>query len=162
SSQGSVVPVGPPRQTRKDRQFLHFSNPLAPLWARRRTEATMANALHYKSNLRDIFFNLFEVLEIQRGVLGNGAYANLDETTVRDSLTQLVKLAETGLAASFVEGDRTPLTFAPETGDVKIPEGLKKSINAWFEGGWHLLEVPERLGGIGAPPSVCWAANELI
>jgi hypothetical protein len=122
----------------------------------------MANALHYKSNLRDIFFNLFEVLEVQRHVLGQGAFANLDEETMRDSLAQVAKLCEGEIAASFVEGDRTPLKFDEKTGSVTLPPGVKKSIHAWFEGGWHMLEVPERLGGVGAPPSICWAANEML
>ena len=29
---------------------------------------------HYKSNLRDTFFNLFEILEIQRTTLGKGPF----------------------------------------------------------------------------------------
>ena len=122
----------------------------------------MAQSLHYKSNLRDIFFNLFEVLEVQRHVLGQGDFAHLDEDTMRDSLTQVAKLCENEIASSFVEGDRTPLKFDASTGTVTLPEGTKRSIRAWFEGGWHMLEVPERLGGVGAPPSICWAANEML
>ncbi len=117
---------------------------------------------HYKSNLRDIFFNLFEVLEVQRDVLGKGRFENLDEATIRDSLTQVEKVCSEDIAQSFVEGDRTPLKLDQASGNVTLPPGIKKSIQNWFEGGWHLLEVPERLGGIGAPPSVCWAQNELI
>ena len=60
----------------------------------------MANAPHYKSNLRDIFFNLFEMYDVGTKTLGHGPYAHLDEETMR--------------------------------------------------------------GGIGAPPSVCWAVNEMI
>ena len=122
----------------------------------------MANALHYKSNLRDIFFNLFEVLEIQRTVLGQPGFENVDEVTMRDSLTQIERVCSNEIAASFVEGDRVPLKFDPDTGTVVVPDGIKKSIRAWFEGGWHMLEVPERLGGVGAPPSVAWATNEMF
>ena len=71
----------------------------------------MSNALHYKSNLRDIFFNLFEVLEVQRTTLGQGEFANMDEATARDLLENLEKFASNELAASFIEGDRTPLKF---------------------------------------------------
>ena len=39
----------------------------------------MSTANHYKSNLRDTFFNLFEVLRIQEKVLGNGRFTALDE-----------------------------------------------------------------------------------
>ena len=38
---------------------------------------------------------------------------------------------------------------------------ITRSLKAWFEGGWHMLEIPERLGGMGAPPSLAWAALEL-
>ncbi len=120
----------------------------------------MANAPHYKSNLRDAYFNLFEVLDIGRSVLGKGPYAHLDEATMRDSLEQLKKLAETELAASFVEGDRTPLKLDGE-GNVTLPPGTRKSLKSWFDGGWHMLECPEHLGGVNAPPSVCWAVNEM-
>lgn len=122
--------------------------------------ANAAQSKHYKANLRDALFNLFEVLDIGRTVLGQGPYAHLDEATMRDSLEQVKKLAEEQLALSFVEGDRTPLKL-DDKGNVTIPEGLKKSLQAWFEGGWHFLECPERLGGANAPPSVCWAVNEM-
>ena len=120
----------------------------------------MAN--HYKSNLRDINFNLFEMLDVGTKILGHGQYAHLDEATMRDSLAQVEKLASNEIAASFVEGDRTPLKLDEKTGNVTLPAGVKKSIDKVYEGGWHLLEVPERLGGIGAPPSVCWAVNEMV
>ena len=62
---------------------------------------------HYKSNLRDIEFNLFEVLG--RGdVLGHGPYADLDEDTAREMLKEVARLAENDLAESFVDADRNP------------------------------------------------------
>jgi alkylation response protein AidB-like acyl-CoA dehydrogenase len=122
----------------------------------------MTKAAHYKSNLRDVFFNLFEVLDIEKTTLGKGPFASLDAQTARDTLTQLEKLAVNELAASFVEGDRTPLKLDEATGEVTLPEGIKKSLQAWFDGGWHMLEIPEHMGGMGAPPSVCWAGMELV
>ncbi|HEY1098297.1 MAG TPA: acyl-CoA dehydrogenase [Myxococcota bacterium] len=122
----------------------------------------MANAPHYKSNLRDIYFNLFEMHDVGGTVLGHGPYANLDEETMRDTLAQVEKLASNEVAASFIEGDRVPLKHDEKTGTVTLPAGVKKSIEKVYEGGWHLLEVPERLGGIGAPPSICWAVNEMV
>jgi hypothetical protein len=122
----------------------------------------MSKAIHYKSNLRDVFFNLFEVLDIEKTTLGQGPFASLDGATARDTLQQLEKLAINELAASFIEGDRTPLKLDEKTGNVTVPEGIKKSLKAWFDGGWHMLEVPEHMGGMGAPPSVCWAGMELV
>jgi hypothetical protein len=47
---------------------------------------------HYKSNLRDIEFNLFEVFQRQ-DLLGSGPYPDLDEETARDILSEVEKLA---------------------------------------------------------------------
>ena len=38
---------------------------------------------HYKSNLRDLEFNLFEVFNRQE-IMGSGPFEDLDEDTARD------------------------------------------------------------------------------
>jgi len=121
----------------------------------------MSTANHYKSNLRDTFFNLFEVLRIQEKVLGNGRFTALDEDGAKDALVQFERFVQNSLAPSWVEGDRTPLEL-DEQGNVVIPPGLHKSIRAYEEAGWAKLELPEHLGGFGAPPSVVWSAFELM
>ena len=45
---------------------------------------------HYKSNLRDIEFTLFEVLGRQK-VLGTGPYAEVDEDTARSILDEVLQ-----------------------------------------------------------------------
>ena len=47
---------------------------------------------HYKSNLRDIEFNLFEVLGRQE-LLGTGPFAEVDTDTARDMLAEINRLA---------------------------------------------------------------------
>jgi len=121
----------------------------------------MSTAPHYKDNLRDSFFNLFEFLDVGRTSLGKGPFAQLDADTAKEMLLQLRKVAHNDLAPSFVEGDRTPLRLDPE-GTVHLPEGIKKSLQAYFEAGMHLLDIPTHLDGMGAPPSVAWAGFELI
>ena len=116
---------------------------------------------HYKSNLRDIFFNLFEVLEIQKATLGQGVFAGMDEDTVRSSIEAYEEFCQKELAPSWAISDRIPLELEKETGTVKLPEPLKRSIRATFEQGWPLLSLPERMGGIGAPPTVVWGSFEL-
>lgn len=121
----------------------------------------MSTAQHYKSNLRDIFFNLFEVLEIQRTSLGHGAFAGFDEAAARDALTQFERFAQAELAPSFVEGDRTPLTL-DKAGNVTLPPGVRDAILAYHKADWAKLDLPEHLGGYGAPPSVIWSKFELM
>jgi alkylation response protein AidB-like acyl-CoA dehydrogenase len=116
---------------------------------------------HYKSNLRDIKFNLFEVLRRQ-DVLGAPPYSDLDEETVRSILDEVNRLATGPLADSFAAADREPPVFDPATGTVRIPEGFKRSYRAFSEGQWWRLDVPPGLGGTGAPRSLHWAIAELV
>ncbi len=121
----------------------------------------MSTALHYKSNLRDVYFNLFEFNRVQDNALGRAPYGSMDADSARDALRALDELARLEIAASFADADRTPLAQDAQ-GNVLLPASLKKSLNAYWDAGWHLLEIPEHLGGFGAPPSVTWAAFELV
>ena len=116
---------------------------------------------HYKSNLRDIEFNLFEVLRRQ-DVLGAEPYPDLDEETARGILDEVNRLATGPLAESFAEADRNPPVFDPATGSVHMPEGFKKSYQAFVDAEWFRLELPPELGGNRAPRSLGWAVAELI
>ena len=116
---------------------------------------------HYKSNVRDQVFNLFEVLGVDR-VLGEGAFADIDVDTAREMLNEMARLAEGPVAASFVEGDRNPPVFDPETFTVAIPESFKKSVKAVIEGGWDKVGLEEELGGMPMPRALMWAINEHI
>src|ERR671910_538353 len=115
---------------------------------------------HYKSNLRDIFFNLFEVLGRDE-ILGTGPYADMDHDTAVAVLTEVDRLARTKLADSFAEVDRNLPVFDPATGSVTLPEAFKKTFTALMESGSWQLELPAELGGQPTPPSVQWAVNEL-
>ena len=115
---------------------------------------------HYKSNVRDIEFNLFEVLGREE-ILGTGPYADLDRETVSAMLTEVDHLARTKLAASFSDTDGNLPVFDPETHSVTVPDHLKKSYQALMDSGAWQLELPEELGGQVTPPSVQWAVHEL-
>ncbi|MFI6833208.1 acyl-CoA dehydrogenase [Kribbella sp. NPDC050241] len=116
---------------------------------------------HYKSNLRDIEFNLLEVLG-RDAVLGQGPYADMDVDTAREVLAEIDRLAKHELAESFIEADRNPPVFDPETHEVRMPEAFKKSYHAYMDAEWFKLELPAELGGQPTPPSLRWAAAELV
>jgi alkylation response protein AidB-like acyl-CoA dehydrogenase len=116
---------------------------------------------HYKSNVRDLEFNLFEVFKVQDR-LGKGPFEQADEDTARGVLAELNNLATGPLGASFAEGDRIGTTFDPATHSVTLPEAFKKSYQALWDGEWYRLSLPTDLGGFGIPPSVQWTAAELI
>ena len=116
---------------------------------------------HYKSNLRDIEFNLYEVFGADK-TLGQGPYSQLDKQSCRDLLKEVQRLCENDLAASFVDGDRNPPVFDAESGSVTLPASFVKSYATYHEGGWDKFSLSEHLGGIGAPPSLIWAVSEMI
>jgi hypothetical protein len=116
---------------------------------------------HYKSNVRDQEFNLFEVLGLDK-VLGQGDYTDLDADTAREMLAEISRLAEGPVAASFVEGDRNPPVFDPATHSVTLPESFKKSVNAVMDAGWDKAGLDEELGGMPMPRSLMWALHEHI
>jgi alkylation response protein AidB-like acyl-CoA dehydrogenase len=116
---------------------------------------------HYKSNLRDIEFNLFEVLRRQ-DLLGQPPYPELDEETVRGILGELERMATGPLAESFADADRNPPVFDAATNSVRIPESLRKSFRTFMDAEWYRLSLPAELGGTQAPRSLNWALAELI
>jgi len=116
---------------------------------------------HYRSNLRDLEFNLFEVFGTGER-LGHGRYAALDRDTAATVLREVQRLAEGELAASFADADRNPPIFDPATGAVTLPESFRRSYRALAEAQWWRLDLPEHLGGYGAPPSLRWAVAEML
>ena len=68
---------------------------------------------HYKTNLRDIEFNLFEVLGRDE-VLGTGPFAEVDGETARSILAEVDRLSREELAASYEDSDRNPPVFDPD------------------------------------------------
>jgi alkylation response protein AidB-like acyl-CoA dehydrogenase len=116
---------------------------------------------HYKSNLRDIEFNLFEVLD-RETVYGTGPFAEMDVDTAKSVLTEITRLAENELAASYEESDRNPPVFDPETNTAPVPASFKKSYQAYMDAEWWRLCVPEKLGGTTAPRSLLWGFAETI
>ncbi|WP_099020976.1 acyl-CoA dehydrogenase [Mycolicibacterium palauense] len=116
---------------------------------------------HYKSNVRDQVFNLFELLGVDKS-FGEGKFADLDTETVGEMLAEMARLAEGPVAESFVEGDRNPPTFDPETHAVSLPEDFKKSVRAVTEAGWDKVGLDEALGGTPVPKALSWALQEHI
>jgi alkylation response protein AidB-like acyl-CoA dehydrogenase len=116
---------------------------------------------HFKSNLRDIEFNLFEVLKRQE-LLGRDPYPEVDEETARGILDEVNRLAIGPVAESFAEADRHPPVFDPATHSVELPAAFKRSYDAFIDAEWFRLELPPELGGTSVPRSLGWAVAELI
>ncbi|HJT95311.1 MAG TPA: acyl-CoA dehydrogenase [Mycobacterium sp.] len=114
---------------------------------------------HYKSNVRDLEFNLFEVLDLEKA-LATGEFGDLDGESVRQMLDEASRLAQGPLAEAFADADRNPPTFDPAAHTVSLPESFKKSFRAWQQGEWFRIGLSEAVGGVPAPAMVAWAVNE--
>lgn len=116
---------------------------------------------HYKSNLRDIEFNLFEVLGRDK-LYGTGPFAEMDAETAKSILAEVTRLAENDLAESFADADRNPPVFDPDTNTAPLPASFKKSYKAFMDAEYWRLGLPEEIGGTTAPRSLIWAYAELV
>src|SRR6266508_3364368 len=101
---------------------------------------------HFKSNVRDVEFNLFEVFGTDQ-VLEKPPFEDVDETTARGMIEEVAKLAEGPLAASFADADRNPPVFDPDTHSVQFPESFKKSYQALQDSEFWRVETLPELGG---------------
>ena len=116
---------------------------------------------HYKSNLRDTEFVLFELLGVQER-LGQGPFDEVDEETARGMLSEVERLASGPVAESLIDSDRNPPVFDPATHTATLPEAFKKSFKAYMDAEWWRMQVPAELGGTVVPASLKWAAEEMI
>ena len=114
---------------------------------------------HYKTNLRDIEFNLFEFLKVGDWY-GTAPFDAFDEDTAGDALREVERLSREEFATSFVEADRTELELVD--GKIALPDSVKASLDALYDGDWHLLGIDPELGGFGAPGSLRWATSEFF
>jgi alkylation response protein AidB-like acyl-CoA dehydrogenase len=116
---------------------------------------------HYKSNLRDIEFNLFEVFGVD-DVLGSEPFADVDRTTAREILHEVERQAREELSTVFASADRHPPVFDPATHSVTMPDDFKRVFDAYMDAEWYRLELPAELGGQPVPPSLRWSIAELV
>ncbi len=116
---------------------------------------------HYKSNLRDLEFNLFEVFGADRA-FGQEPYSDLDVDTARSFLAEVDRLARQDLATSYQDSDRNPPVFDPATHTAPLPESFKKSYRAFMESEFWRLDLPSELDGTNAPRALWWALAELV
>ena len=116
---------------------------------------------HYRSNLRDLQFTLFDVLGADRHY-GTGPFAEFDVETARDVLAQIERLAVGPIAESYTESDRHPPVYDPDTSSVTMPEPFRRSFEAYIDAEWWRLDLPAEAGGTPAPRSLWWGLVELV
>jgi alkylation response protein AidB-like acyl-CoA dehydrogenase len=116
---------------------------------------------HYRHNLRDIEFNLFEVFGREQ-VLGAAPFEDIDAETAREMLHEMARLATENVAPSLLDSDRNPPVYDPKTYSATLPESFKRSYQAYLDSGFWGLALPQELGGAAAPSSLRWSMLEFI
>ncbi len=116
---------------------------------------------HYKHNLRDVEFNLFELFGRDQ-LLGTAPFEDLDADTARETLHEMARLATEDLAPSLIDSDRNPPVFDPATHSVALPGSFRKSFQAYVDSGFWQIGLPEELDGTPAPSSLRWALMEFL
>ncbi|HET9876748.1 MAG TPA: acyl-CoA dehydrogenase [Mycobacterium sp.] len=116
---------------------------------------------HYKANLRDIEFNVFEALQLGP-ILDSGAAGELDSTTARESLAEVARFAEGPIAESFAAADRTPPVFLPDRHTITVPEPIQATVQAIWDAEWWRLRIAPEIGGVPVPAALMWAFVEMV
>jgi hypothetical protein len=116
---------------------------------------------HYKSNLRDIRFNLFELLGRDE-ILGQGPFEDMDRETADALLDELDRLATSEIGDSFSDSEAPGPAFSAVDHSVTVPEAFRRSYQAYVDSGFHVLGLAPEIGGQPAPPSLQWSLNELV
>ncbi|MEM1413295.1 MAG: acyl-CoA dehydrogenase [Myxococcota bacterium] len=114
----------------------------------------------YKADLRDFSFLLFEQFGLAELLGEAGPYADYDEDTVNEILSQVYRFAQDVTGPLNAVGDREGCTL--EDGKVTTPTGFKEAWEAIYDAGWRTLSVSPEHGGMGAPASLGLLTEELL
>jgi alkylation response protein AidB-like acyl-CoA dehydrogenase len=107
----------------------------------------------YDIELRDIKFNLFEHLEIQKNE------NSPDQAELGDILEQFNKFVENEIFPTRVVGDIKGVTLTDK--GVTIPEEFHKALDKYYENGWFTIGFPEKVGGMPVPHAMTVATVSL-
>jgi alkylation response protein AidB-like acyl-CoA dehydrogenase len=114
---------------------------------------------HYKADLRDFYFLLFEQFRLQ-DVLQQGPFEAWGEDEVRLSLSECYKFVCEVLGP--LNGPSDAAGCRVENGGVKTPEGFHEAWRRLYEAGWKGVGVSPEYGGQGAPTTVQLLVEELL
>ena len=113
----------------------------------------------YNVDMRDIHFNLYEVLDTE-GLSKYPAYEELNKELYDMVLEEARKFAVTAMAPKNADWDKEGCTL--EDGKVTTPEGLVEVYQQFCEGGWLAPSAPIDLGGQGLPRVLALAVMDMM
>jgi alkylation response protein AidB-like acyl-CoA dehydrogenase len=99
----------------------------------------------YKTDLKDVYFNLFKTCKIQ----DEAAELGYGEADLKDIINQFDKFVENEIDPTRMKGDEEGVKMVD--GNVKVPECFGPLNQKFYENGWYALGYPEDIGGMPAP-----------
>jgi len=99
----------------------------------------------YKTDLKDVYFNLFKTCKIQEA----GAELGYEEADLKGIVEQFDKFVENEIDPTRAKGDEEGVKMVD--GNVKVPECFGPLNKKFYENGWYSLGYPEEIGGMPAP-----------
>jgi len=114
----------------------------------------------YRAPVEDTLFLLNDVLGFHNHANLAG-FAEASPDVVEAVLGEGAKLAETVFAPVNRAGDLEGCTRHPD-GSVTTPKGFRQAYDAYAQGGWMGLSVPEEFGGQGLPHTLNTAMQEFV
>jgi alkylation response protein AidB-like acyl-CoA dehydrogenase len=116
---------------------------------------------HYRSNLRDMEFVLFELLDSLQ-YYGRPPFGEIDRGAASTVLAEAERYATERLARTFSDAGGERLAFDAERHSVRLPKAFRETALDYLESGWLDLEFPAPEGGEAVPPSLRWCVAELM
>jgi alkylation response protein AidB-like acyl-CoA dehydrogenase len=101
----------------------------------------------YRVDLRDVEFNLTEMLQVQ-----NWQKYGLEDQDIKGILTEYVKFVENEVFPSREPSDQIGLKHID--GKVIVPEVLRGPQKSFYDNGWFALGMPEDIGGTPVPEAL--------
>ena len=109
---------------------------------------------YYKADVRDIEFNLTELLKVQE----HSQYG-LSEQDIKGILAEYNKFVENEIFPTREPSDKEGVRHV--NGKVLVPESLKNVQKNFYENGWFALGMPEDIGGTPVPEGLYVACMSL-
>lgn len=107
----------------------------------------------FKTDLRDIYFTLFNVLKIQN-------HTGHAENDIKDVVEECNKFIEKEIYPTRTIGDREGVHL--KDGKVIIPPSFHAPLKKYYENGWYGIGYAEEIGGMPVPHSVSLACQSIM
>ena len=107
----------------------------------------------YQSDLRDLNFNLFDVLEVEKLPYG------LERKDLETIISEFDTFVGKEVFPTRPKGDQKGAQWTPE--GVKAPESFHTTTQNFYKNGWFALGMKEEVGGSPVPEAVTTACVTL-